>query len=387
MIDLTEELAQTVGLKQACAVLNVPRSSVYRSRETPSEPKPRPSPARALSAEEKAQVRQVLNSERFCDQSPRQVYATLLDEDETYLCHWRTMYRILDEHDEVRERRRQSRHPQSSKPHLMADTPNRVWSWDITKLPGPAKWTAYYLYVILDIYSRYVVGWLVAERECATLAEDLIAQTCQKQEVLPEQLTLHADRGAAMRSKTVALLLADLGVTQSHARPYTPNDNPYSEAQFKTMKYRPDFPDHFGSLIEARTWGRAFFGWYNHDHYHSALGLLTPATVHFGQAQAVRDKRQLVLQHAYDQHPERFVRGIPSPLELPAEVWINQPTPDEAATPQSNHSSSSFGPTPDLHQPGALAGAKETGQHPLDPDQHHANINPGQEPLADHFHH
>ncbi len=361
MIDLTEELAQTVGLKQACQMLNVPRSSVYRSRETPSEPKPRPSPTRALSAEEKAQVRQVLNSERFCDQSPRQVYATLLDEDETYLCHWRTMYRILDEHDEVRERRLQSRHPQSSKPQLVADAPNMVWSWDITKLPGSAKWSYYYLYVILDIYSRYVVGWLMAERECATLAEDLIAQSCRKQGVLPEQLTLHADRGSAMRSKTVALLLADLGVTQSHARPYTPNDNPYSEAQFKTMKYRPDFPDHFGSLIEARTWGRSFFRWYNHDHYHSALGLLTPATVHFGQAQAVRDKRQLILQHAYDQHPERFVRGIPSPPELPNEVWINQPQPDDFAT--HNTDDQPISPT-------------------LDPDPLPASIFAGQEPLA-----
>ena len=382
MMDLTAELAQTVGLKTACEMLNVPRSSVYRSRETPSEPKPRPTPARALSAEEKVQVREVLNSERFCDQSPRQVYATLLDEDETYLCHWRTMYRILAEHDEVRERRRQSRHPQASKPQLVANAPNLVWSWDITQLIGPAKGSYYYLYVILDIYSRYVVGWLMAEGECATLAEELIAQTCQRQGVLPEQLTLHADRGSAMRAKTVALLLADLGVTKSHVRPYTPNDNPYSEAQFKTMKYRPDFPDHFGSLAEARTWGRAFFGWYNHHHYHSALGLLTPATVHFGQAQAVQDKRQLILQHAYDQHPERFVRGIPSPPELPDAVWINQPKPDEAATHQTSYSS----PTPDLIQPDTQAGASKTPDRPprvLDPDQHPAAINPDQEPGAD----
>lgn len=377
MINLTEELAQTVGIKEACEVLNVPRSSVYRSRETKAEPKPRATPARALSAAEKGAVREVLNSERFCDQSPRQVYATLLDEDETYLCHWRTMYRILDEHDEVQERRQQSRHPHSSKPQLVATAPNMVWSWDISKLKGPTKWSYYYLYVILDIYSRYVVGWLIAEGESAELAEELIAQTCRKQGVAPEQLTLHADRGSAMRSKTVALLLADLGVTKSHARPYTPNDNPYSEAQFKTMKYRPDFPDQFGSRTEARTWAGTFFDWYNHDHYHSALGLLTPATVHFGQAQAVRDKRQIVLHHAYDQHPERFVRGIPNPPELPAEVWINQPDLDETATNKTDSQPAKIRqpivPTPDPHQTAPQAeptGIADGTLPTLDPHQH-----------------
>lgn len=290
--------------------------------------------------------------------------------------------RILDEHDEVRERRQQSRHPQSSKPQLVATRANEVWSWDITKLKGPQKWHHYYLYVILDIYSRYVVGWLIAERECAQLAEELIAQTCRKQGVAPEQLTLHADRGSAMRSKTAALLLSDLGVTKSHARPHTPNDNPYSEAQFKTMKYRPGFPDQFGSLADARSWAHTFFDWYNHDHYHSALGLLTPATVHLGQAQVVRDKRQQILQYAYTQHPERFVAGIPHPPRLPAEVWINQPDPDEIVSDRTGDQSKQLkqtDPTLDPNQPGAQAGSRGTAgvaQRALDAAEHRASIDP-----------
>jgi len=273
-------------------------------------------------------VRQVLNSERFQDSVPRQVYATLLDEGE-YLCHWRTMYRILDEHGEVRERRNQLQHPVYTKPELLARGPNQLWSWDITKLKGPAKWTYYYLYVILDVFSRYVVGWMVAEREAASLAEKLIAQTCVKQGIEPSQLTLHADRGPSMRTKSVAQLLADLGVTKTHSRPYTANDNPYSESQFKTMKYRPDFPERFDSLADARSWAREFFGWYNHDHRHSGLGLMTPATVHHGQAETVRQQRQQVLLAAYAAHPERFVRGVPVPPELPNEVWINKPQADD----------------------------------------------------------
>jgi len=273
-------------------------------------------------------VRRVLNSERFQDSVPRQVYATLLDEGE-YLCHWRTMYRILDEHGEVRERRNQLQHPVYTKPELLARGPNQLWSWDITKLKGPAKWTYYYLYVILDVFSRYVVGWMVAEREAASLAEKLIAQTCVKQGIEPSQLTLHADRGPSMRSKSVAQLLADLGVTKTHSRPYTANDNPYSESQFKTMKYRPDFPERFDSLADARSWAREFFGWYNHDHRHSGLGLMTPATVHHGQAETVRQQRQQVLLAAYAAHPERFVRGVPVPPELPNEVWIDKPQADD----------------------------------------------------------
>ena len=319
-----EQLSERTGVSAACESLGVPRNSFYRARQPKSEPKPRPTPERALTPEEKEQVRQTLNSERFQDSAPRQVYATLLDDGE-YLCSWSTMYRILNEHQEVRERRDQLRHPNYTKPELLATGPNQLWSWDITKLKGPAKWTYYYLYTILDVFSRYVPGWLIAERESATLAKQLIAESCTKQGIEPDQLTLHADRGSAMRSKTVAHLLADLGVTKTHSRPYVSNDNPYSESQFKTMKYRPDFPERFGSRQDARAWARPFFHWYNHEHHHSGLGLLTPVTVHYGQAQAVIEQRRKVLLAAYAAHPERFVRGEPKPPSLPTEVWINKP--------------------------------------------------------------
>jgi putative transposase len=328
MIQAVEQLGESVGVSAACQALGVPRGSLYRARQPKKAPQPRPTPERALSQEEKDQVRQVLNSERFQDSVPRQVYATLLDEGE-YLCHWRTMYRILDEHGEVRERRNQLQHPVYTKPELLATEPNQLWSWDITKLKGSAKWTYYYLYVVLDVFSRYVVGWMVAQWEAANLAQKLIAESCAKQGIEPSQLTLHADRGPSMRSKSMAQLLADLGVTKTHSRPYTSNDNPYSESQFKTMKYRPDFPERFDSLADARSWTREFFGWYNHDHRHSGLGLMTPATVHHGQAETVRQQRQQVLLAAYAAHPERFVRGVPVPPELPNEVWINKPQADD----------------------------------------------------------
>jgi putative transposase len=324
MIQAAEELGQRIGVSTACQVLGVPRSSLYRARQPKAEPAPRPTPDRALSLEEKVEVRQLLNSERFQDCPPRQVYATLLD-DGVYLCHWRTMYRLLDEHQEVQERRNQLQHPVVAKPQLVATGPNQLWSWDITKLKSLTKWSYYYLYVILDVFSRFVVGWLIAEQERADLAQQLIATTCRREGISPDQLTLHSDRGPSMRSKTVAQLLVDLGVTKSHTRPYTPNDNPYSEAHFKTLKYRPDFPDRFGSLIIARSWAQTFFPWYNYDHYHSALGLLTPAMVHYGQALAVRTQRLQVLQAAYQAHPERFVRGEPSLPDLPQAVWINPP--------------------------------------------------------------
>jgi putative transposase len=237
------------------------------------------------------------------------------------------MYRILEERKQVCERRDQLQHPTYTKPELLATGPNQLWSWDITKLRGPVKWTYYYLYTILDVFSRLVPGWLIATCESASLAKQLITEACAKQGIAPDQLTLHADRGSAMRSKTVALLLADLGVTKTHSRPYVPNDNPYSEAQFKTMKYRPGYPDRFGSIQDARAWARTFFHWYNHEHYHSGLGLLTPATVHYGQAQVVLDQRQQVLAAAYAAHPERFVRGVPKLPSLPTEVWINKPSP------------------------------------------------------------
>jgi putative transposase len=278
-----------------------------------------------LSQVEKIKVREELNSERFQDRSPREVYATLMDEGR-YLCSWRSMYRILDENQEVRERRNQLRHPNYVKPELLATAPNQLWSWDITKLLGPTKWTYFYLYVILDVYSRYVVGWMIAERESAVLAEELISQTCVRQGIQRGQLTVHADRGSAMTSKPVALLLADLGVTKTHSRPQVSNDNPYSEAQFKTMKYRPDYPTRFGCLQDARAWTAEFFLWYNREHHHTGLALLTPADVHFCRADDVQQKRQAVLQAAYEKTPERFVKGVPHPSPLPKAVWINPPT-------------------------------------------------------------
>ena len=324
MIQAAENLAQSVGVAAACEALNVPRSSLYRARQPAHPPASRPKPARTLSDAEREQIRAVLNSERFQDSSPRQIYATLLDEG-TYFCSIRTMYRILHAHNEVRERRNQLIHPNYAKPELLATKPNQLWSWDITKLKGPVTWNYFYLYVILDVFSRYVVGWMIAERESAALATQLIEQTCLKQGISKHELTLHADRGSSMRSKPVALLLSDLGVTKTHSRPYTANDNPYSEAQFKTLKYRPDFPDRFGSLFQARAWAQPFFYWYNHEHYHSALTLMTPAMVHYGLADTVREQRNQVLQAAYTVHPERFVKGIPIFPELPEEVWINKP--------------------------------------------------------------
>lgn len=316
-----------MGLWKACLVLDVPRSGLYRKRQVTElqvSQEPTVSP-RALQPAEKAEVRQVLNSERFADQPPREVYATLLDEGK-YLCSWRTMYRILDENQEVRERRNQLRHPQYAKPELLATQPNQLWSWDITKLLGPTKWTYYYLYNILDVFSRYSVGWLIAEHESASLAEELIATTCVRQGIVPGQLTIHADRGSSMTSKPVALLMADLGVTKTHSRPHSSNDNPFSEAQFKTLKYRPDYPERFGCQVDARTWAAEFFRWYNYEHHHSALGLLTPAAVHFGRAQTILDQRQQVLQVAFQKNPERFVKELSTPAQIPSAVWINPPT-------------------------------------------------------------
>ena len=335
MIQAAEELGKTIGVSRACEVLGVPRSSLYQARQPKKSPAPRPTPERALSAEEKAEVRKTLNSERFWDSSPREVYATLLDEGR-YHCHWRTMYRILEEYAEVRERRNQLQHPTYVKPELLATGPNQVWSWDITKLKGPTTWSYYYLYVILDIFSRYVVGWMIAGRETAKLAEELITVTCAKEQIERDHLGLHADRGSPMKSKTVAQLLIGLGVAKSHSRPYTPNDNPYSEAQFKTMKYQPGYPGRFNSLDEARAWAQSFFHWYNHEHHHTGLGLMTPAVVHHGLADAVYSHRQRVLQAAYEAHPQRFVRGMPTPPELPKEVWINQPKADLSDAPSSH---------------------------------------------------
>lgn len=318
-----QSIAPKLGVRTACQVLGLPRSSYYRSQQPKSICAKRTSP-RALTQEEREIVRLVLNDERFQDFAPREVYASLLDEGQ-YLCHWRSMYRILQANREVRERRNQLRHPHYQKPELLATRPNELWSWDITRLLGPCKWTYFYLYVILDVFSRYVVGWMVALQEAAHLAEPLFLETCQKQDIQPGQLTLHADRGNPMNSKPFAWLLADLGITKTHSRPYVSNDNPFSESHFKTLKYCPGFPDRFGSLADARTWCRDFFAWYNHEHHHSGIALLTPADVHYGRAADILQARQQVLRVAFEKYPQRFVQGIPKPLQLPAAVWINPP--------------------------------------------------------------
>jgi putative transposase len=320
------ELAAQIGVKAACEVLDVPRSQVYRQRQPKVEPTPRPTPAHALSVEERIQVRTTLNSERFMDQAPRQVYAALLDEGR-YLCHWRTMYRILSAHGEVCERRLVRRHPTYKKPELLAQRPNEVWSWDITHLRGAVKWSGYRLYTVLDIFSRYVVGWMIAEEESSELAKQLIAETTRKQGIQPDQLTLHADNGSPMKGKPLSQLLVDLGITQSHNRPHTSDDNPFSEAQFKTMKYRPDYPNRFSSIDEARRWARAFFTWYNQQHYHSGLNLMTPASVHYSEANAVQQQRQGVMSAAFEACPDRFRGRMPSVKGAPAAVYINPPKP------------------------------------------------------------
>jgi putative transposase len=279
---------------------------------------------RALAPSERQVVLDELHSTRFCDRSPAETHASLLEEGR-YLCSARTMYRILASSGELRERRDQLRHPHYAKPELVASGPNQVWSWDITKLKGPAKWVYFYLYVVLDIFSRYVVGWLVAQHENAGLAQRLIRETCTKHVVKPGQLVLHSDRGAPMTSKTLAQLLADLGIEKTHARPHVSDDNPFSESQFKTLKYSPGFPDRFGSPEHARDVSRMLFSWYNHEHHHSALCYLTPAVVHYGRADSVLAERHQVQLAAYRDHPERFVNGPPRLQTLPEAVWINPP--------------------------------------------------------------
>ena len=322
---VAEELARTVGTAPACDALTVSRASLYRRRRPRREtPRVRPTPQRALTSDERGVVLATLHSDRFVDRAPAQIWAALLD-DRIYHCSIRTMYRILADCGEIRERRDQLRHPQYQKPELLATAPNQVWSWDITKLLGPAKWTYFYLYVILDIFSRYVVGWMVASRESATLAKRLIAETCEKQSISPGQLTVHADRGSSMRSKALALLLADLGITKTHSRPHVSDDNPFSEAQFKTLKYCPQFPDRFGGVEDSRAFCHDFFTYYNTEHRHSGIALLTPYAVHYHLAADILVARQETLLDAYDRHPERFVRRPPKPPALPEAAWINPP--------------------------------------------------------------
>jgi putative transposase len=336
MIDqAVAELAPLVGVRAGCAAVGEAQARWYRRhRQSPPPPKPERVPAgqpRALSEVERKELRRVLNSPEHVDEAPATVYARLLD-DGLYLGSGSTMYRLLRDHDEVHERRRQASHPAAKKPELLAKGPNEVYSWDITKLLGPVKWTWFYLYVIIDIFSRYVPGWMLAHAENARLAEALLADTAAKQGITPGQLTIHADRGSPMTAKPVPLLLADLGVTKSHARPHCSNDNPYSESQFRTMKYRPEFPDRFGSYQDAHAFCGRFFRWYNDEHRHSGIGFHTPADVHYGRAERVQARRAEVLNAAYAEHPERFVRRPPQPPALPTAAWINQPKEDPATT-------------------------------------------------------
>ena len=370
LMDAATTLARTVGVQDACAALGVSRARFYRERSSHrpgctaraagTEPvgrepdPPRRSHPRALDAIERQVILDTLHGPRFSDVSPAEIYATLLDEG-TYLASERTMYRILAADGETGERRNQRVHPAYAKPELLATAPNQVWSWDITKLLGPAKWTYFYLYVILDIFSRYVVGWMVAYREQAVLAERLIAETAAKQRITPAQLTLHADRGTSMTSKPVAFLLADLGITKTHSRPHVSDDNPYSESQFKTLKYRPGFPARFASMEEARAFCQEFFPWYNTKHRHSGIGLLTPEAVHYGQAGALYAARRQVLAAAYATHPERFVSGAPEPPSLPIAAWINPPLPASPGSGPSELASAvpTLGTRPAPHGPAA----------------------------------
>ena len=329
------ELIPIVGVRAACEALNIPRASFYRKGFSggvfPAAAAAVRFVPRALDSAERDSVLARLHEERFQDCAPAAIYATLLDEGQ-YLCSIRTMYRIMAGEGETRERRDQLVHPAYQKPELLATRPNQLWSWDITKLLGPAKWTYFYLYVILDVFSRYVVGWMVADGESAELAKRLIADTCAKQRIEAGQLTIHADRGSSMTSKPVAFLMADLGITKTHSRPHVSDDNPYSESHFRTLKYRPGFPERFGSLQDSRAFSQEFFAWYNNEHRHSGLGLLPPAVVHHGLAPAAIEQRRAVLDAAYLAHPERFVRKPPQPLPAPNEVWINKPQPSENKT-------------------------------------------------------
>lgn len=345
MLAAVSELAPSLGVVAACGVVRVPRATYYRHHAATAEPSTRtaavlcedtrtPVPSRrsprALTDQQREQVLELLHAERFVDLSPREVYATLLDEG-VYICSWSTMYRLLRQAGEVQRRRDQARKRTYVRPELLATSPRQVWSWDITKLRSATPGSYYFLYVMLDVFSRYVVGWMLTTREGGDLAEAFLAQTCATEGIAPNQLTIHADRGSPMTAQCVADLLMDLGVRKSHSRPHVCDDNPYSEAQFKTAKYHPSFPERFGSLEDARNWARTFFVWYNHEHHHSGIGLLTPAMVHQGQTYAVRAARQRVLTAAYEAHRERFVRGQPEPPCVPEAVWINAPLP---ATPE-----------------------------------------------------
>ena len=328
-MNTVNQLAQDVGILAACEAFCVPRASFYRF----FVPKPqnnysRPAPPKALSPEERALVLETMHSRRFQDSTPYVIYAALLDEGR-HICSISTMYRILQQESENKERRKQVSRTNYVKPELLATAPNQVWSWDITKLRGPVKWSYFYLYVIMDIFSRYVTGWMVASCESQSLAKRLIEVTCLKQGIIPGQLTIHADRGPSMRSKTVAQLLADLGITKTHSRPYTSNDNPFSEAQFKTLKYHPSFPGSFGSQEDALAFGRVFFPWYNEVHKHSGIGLMTPEQVHYGIFPQIMETRLDAVKQAFQANPIRWngrEPGLAIALQPREAVWINPPS-------------------------------------------------------------
>lgn len=319
------EVVGRVPVESMCDALSLARATYYRRRAPQlGPPEAKAPPPRTLSEGERQVMLALLHDERFVDLAPAQVYATLLDEN-VYHCSERTMYRILSANREVRERRDQVRHPAYAAPQLLATKPNELWSWDITKLLGPTKLKYFHLYVMIDIFSRFIVGWMIAHHESDVLAKKLIAETAEREGIKPGQLTIHSDRGASMRSKAVALLLSDLGITKTHSRPHVSNDNPFSEAAFKTLKYRPAVPERFGSIEDARSCFADLFVWYNDEHHHGGLGLLTPRDVHHGLADQRVANRATVLAAAYALHPERFPRGLPVPARPPSEVWINKP--------------------------------------------------------------
>jgi putative transposase len=322
-------LEAVTSTKAACALLGASRATIYRHRRPPTvrPAAPRPAPANKLTEAERQRILTVLRSEEYCDLAPAQVWARLLD-DGIYLCSISTMYRLLAIAGENRERRRQRTHPARKRPELIARRPNQVWSWDITKLQGPERGIYYELFVIIDIFSRYVVGWMVSPAETGELAEAFIADALARHQVPPGQLTVHADRGTSMTSKPVAQLLVDLGVARSHSRPHVSNDNPYSEANFKTLKYCPAFPGRFGSIEDARAFCAVFFDYYNHVHRHAGIGLHTPASVQYGTAGEVRTQRAATLDAAYAANPARFRHRPPTPPKLPTVAWINQPSPE-----------------------------------------------------------
>ncbi len=360
------EIGPRLGVAPTCAALDVARASFYRHQQPRGERRPRPAPPRALAPADRQRVLDTLHEPRFVDLAPAQVYATLLDEG-CYLCSERTLYRVLAANAEVRERRDHLRHPHYAAPQLLATRPNQLWSWDITRLLGPTPWTYFYLYVLLDVFSRYVVGWTVALRELAVVAEQLLSESCARQRIEPGQLTVHADRGAPMISKPVAFLLADLGVTKTHSRPHVSNDNPFSESQFKTMKYRPDFPDRFGSPEHARDHCGDFFPWYNTEHHHVGLGLFTPRDVHYGLAAAMREQRARVLAEAFAKNPERFPNGCPVPRSLPTAVWINPPKTSIVGDKIENTMTRESG-TKSIVDPGASCEADPSGDRLQTPD-------------------